>query len=143
MESSIKRRLNWLYAALLISLIFLGWLIVRSGIDLVSPDGSYTVCYSCYESDVDLFEVGEYIFAGLLLLRLLRWTKGVSQMELIAALLCWLCVAFLLLRLDVASIILTIRLGNKPLLAWMVCYLAVAPVLIFLWFTRGAEPNEE
>lgn len=128
----MERKLNWCYAGLLVSLIVLGWLIAHSGIHLVSPDGTYTVCYVCYESDEDLFEVGEYIFAGLLLLRLLRWTEGVSQTELIAALLCWLCVAFLLLRLNVASILLTIRLGNRLLLAWMVCYIAVAPVLFTL-----------
>jgi hypothetical protein len=139
----MKRRLHWLYAALLVSLICLGWLIVRSGIRLLNPDGTETVCYNCIESDGDTFEFGEYIFAGLLLLRLLRWTKRVSQMELIAALLCWLCVSFLLLRLNVASIILTIRLGNPLLLAWIACYLALAPVLFALRYAPTGEPRRD
>ncbi len=106
------RKLNWCYAALLVSLIVLGWLIVHSGIHLTGSDGTETDCYNCIESDGDLFEFGEYVFAGLLFLRLLRWKKRVSQVESIAALLFWLFVGMLLLRMNVASILMTIRVGN-------------------------------
>jgi len=136
----LLRKLNWCYTALLVGLVGLSWLIVRSGIHLLNPDGSETVCYSCFGwSDEKVFEFGGVIFASLLLFRLMRWKKRISQMEMIVTLLCWFCVAILLLEMNVSSIILAVRMGNLILLAWMVCFLALAPVLIALRYTPKDE----
>ena len=129
----MQRKLNWCYAGLLVCLICLGWQFVRSGSQLVSVDGASTVCYSCDGwSDEKVFEFGGFVFVALLLLRILRRTKRASQVELIVALLCWLYVGSQVLAMDVSSIILTIRLGNWILLAWMACYVSLAPVVAAL-----------
>jgi hypothetical protein len=137
----MQLKLNWCYAALLISLIGLGWQVVRSGFHLwfLDQDGhpSYTICYACFGSDDDVFKFGMYIFAGPLVFRLLRWTKRISQIEMIVALLCWLCIGSQVLAMDVGPIILTIRLGNRILLAWLACYIALAPVLIALRYVSA------
>jgi hypothetical protein len=144
MGATVQCKLNWCYAALLVSLICLGWLWVRSGNNLDQDcEQGCTVCYSCDGwNDAPVFEFGMYIFCGLLLFRLLNWAKAISRVELIAVLLCWLGAGFLLLAMDVPSIILTIRHGNRILLACLACYLALAPVIIALRYTPTAELTE-
>ena len=132
----MQRNLQWSYVLLLISLIILGWLFVRSGSVMFYPgldgESNCVVCYSDCRAQFWPFEAGKYIFSALLLLRLAKWKKQVRPVELIAGLLCWAYLFFETLQLGVASIRMTIRMGNLTLLGWILCLLPIGPVLITL-----------